>query len=153
MSKKVENTEAGVFKGIVATIMAKFKLGDAGKIQSFFEREEKKLNTSVKAHQQNISILEFNSKTRLDKLRDQLEDAQETAQDSYENITPEQVATNALQDSFSATFWNNIERAENAVKSLQEQIDAEVKNTEEAIERENKAIERFQARIAVITGA
>lgn len=131
-------------------LKAKLKLGDEGKVMSFFEREVKKQERSIKNLTTNRNTLTSTHESDLEDLNDQLADAKEAVEAAYFAITPEQVANNALQDSFSTTFWGNITRAENKVKSIEESI-ADLKKAHRAkLDDNQEQIDKYKARLKAI---
>lgn len=147
MSKTVKTTT-----GFVEKVLALFKAGDKAKLQSFFDRELKKLERSVQARNRNIENLQFKLQTDVERLDDQLVDAVQAVEDAYQAITPDDVKTNADCDSFSSTYWANVKSAENEVKRIEDQIKYSTESVEKAIEVEQAEIDRLNARIAKITG-
>ena len=145
-------SKAKVSTGILAVVMSKFNLGNEGKLGSFYDRELKKLQRSVQGQKKTIETLQFNLGVEVEKLNDKLEDAQQAVQDSWEAITPDDVATNALQDSFSSQYWYGIESAERVVTQLEANIEDITKQYEDKIEAAEKQITLLEARIAKITG-
>jgi hypothetical protein len=107
---------------LVDRILAELKAGDNGKINSFFLREDKALSRSIEAQETNKKVASFNLATQLTALNDRLEDAKEALKHAYMAIQAEDVATNALQDSFSKVYWANIAAKRSDVKNLEEQI-------------------------------
>lgn len=139
--------------GFVEKVLALFKAGDKAKLQSFFDRELKKLERSVQARNRNIENLQFKLQVDIEKLDDQLVDAVQGVEDAYQAITPEDVSTNAACDSFSTAYWANVKSAENEVTRLENQIKYNTEAVEKQIEAEQEEIDRLNARIAKITGA
>jgi hypothetical protein len=133
--------------GIVAKIMATFKLGEEGKIGNFFGKLEKDFNREITAINHNLSALEFSYNRDIADLEEKLEDAIENVEAAWLNVTPEQVATNALQDAFKSKYLNDIRYAEDFVKDLQDRI----KNVYDAYQKEKdeleEQIEKYKARI------
>jgi cell division protein ZapA (FtsZ GTPase activity inhibitor) len=150
MSKEKTTSTAPV--GVLAAIMAFLKLGEKGKLGSFFQRELKKLNSKVKAAVQTIANIEFNSGVELEKLRDNLEDAQDALDQSFLNVTPADVDSNAAQEAHSRVYWSGVEYAEAEVERITKQIDAAVESAEDDIKAQNDAIAVYEARIVSITG-
>jgi hypothetical protein len=138
--------------GFVEKVLALFKAGDKAKLQSFFDRELKKLERSVQARTRNIENLQFKLQTDIERLDDQLVDARQSVEDAYQAITPEDVKTNADCDSFSVTYWANVKSAENTVTSIEAQIEFSTESVNKAIEVEQAEIDRLNVRITKITG-
>ncbi len=139
-------------KSLLNRIKAILKVGEEGKVQSFLEREEKKLRRSVAGYERTIENLQFNLQTTVDSLEDKLDDARTSLSSAYEAITGEDVATNAAQDSFSSVYWGAVDAAEAEVTRIEEQIKSETETTENEIEVYEEKIAKVNSRIAVITG-
>ena len=109
--------------GIVGRIMAHLGLGDEGKIGKFFIKEIKKCNNAVKQlkHNQTGELSQF--KIEEEKLNDKLEDAVEAVKDAYENVKPEDVATNAKMDAFSVVYWEGVKEANRNVKKIKDSLE------------------------------
>ena len=91
-------------------ISAFLKLGDDGKLDSFFTRIIKTLSKEVCAHKKNLDNLRFNHEQKLDELNDSLEDAQTALQESYLKVDIELIGNNAAQKSFEDLYLENIEQ-------------------------------------------
>ncbi len=138
--------------GVLAAIMAYLNLGEEGKLGAFFQREIKKLNSRVKAANQSIANIEFNSGVQLEKLRDELEDAQDALEQSYLNVTPKDVSSNAAQEAHSSVYWSGIESAEANVTRITKHIANAVEQQENDIKVQTDLIATLEKRIASITG-
>ena len=129
--------------GIVARIMAILKLDDAGKIQSFFDREIKKLKRNILTLQKNIENLKFNNERVLDGLREDLEDAELALESAYEAVNLADVESNAKQENYSHDYWKGIDNATTKVEAIKSQI----KNQNEGLAEDIKECERQIAEI------
>lgn len=138
--------------GIVSKIMAALKLGEEGKIGSFFSKIESDFNREIKAIRHNISGIELEHEHKLMSLNDKLEDLKKAVDDAWLNITAEKVATNALQDDFKGRYLGNIANAEDAVARCEKEIDSAVKSYTERINDLNDQIAKYEARLAKIQG-
>lgn len=138
--------------GIVAKVMALLKLGEEGKIGSFFNKLESDFSRQVKAIKHNISGLEFQFEQELEQLKQQLEDAEQAVEDAWMNVTADNVATNAAQDSYKHEYLHNIERAENHVEEINAQIRRITERHERQLKDYNDQIAKYEARLARIQG-
>jgi hypothetical protein len=138
---------------LVDRILAELKAGDNGKINSFFLREDKALSRSIEAQETNKKVASFNLATRLTALNDQLADAKEALKHAYMAIQAEDVATNALQDSFSKVYWANIAAKRSDVKYLEDQIKTVNEEHEEFIKQTDEKIAEIQYNMNVIDGS
>ena len=139
-------------KGLVAIIAAALNLGDEGKLASFFAREERDLERSIKGRETNILTLKHNRDSRVLEIEDQIEDQGQALEEAYTNITPEDVATNADQRSFSKQYWAEVENASTLLEGMKKSILDLDKNLSIGIEAEEKQISKLQARLDKIRG-
>lgn len=138
--------------GIVAKIMAALKLGEEGKIGSFFNKLESDFTREIKAIKHNISGAEFEHEQTIEKLTQQLEDAQQAVEDAWMNVTADKVSTNAAQDSFKGDYLYNIATAEEKVESIKRRIKDTEGEYKEKIDDLNDQIAKYEARLARIRG-
>lgn len=137
--------------GIVAKIMRILKLDDAGKIQSFFERERKKLNRDIVTLNKNIENTKFNSERTLDTYREQLEDAEDALDNAYADVKLSDIETNSSQETFSSKYWDNIDNKTEVVERLKSAIKSHSEKVEEEIKEFEKQIAEIKFRIAKIS--
>lgn len=136
---------------IVEQIVNFLKLGDEGKLGSFFERVVKKLEKSISLHKKNIENLKFNSKNAVDTMLDQLADAKEELDTTYLNVQPDDVSNNAKQEAFLETYLDRIEAAEMKVSRINERITAEKDALADKIKDAEVQIKELETRINNIT--
>lgn len=153
MENKRENTAAVSKFSIVNTIITFFKLGDSGKLDSFFTRLVRDFERAVNQIEINMNILKSQYDQQITEIEEALEDANQSVEDAWKNVTPEQVATNALQESFKNDFIANIERAEAAVDRHQERLEKAKERYKEERQEMADQIKAYKARIAKITGS
>ena len=116
MSNK--KTPLTVFEKIKATL----KLGDDGKLMSFFARIDKFIKREIKALETSRTLTVSTYEQERDQLVDKLQDAVEALDSQYQNVTVDQIATNSLQESFMETYLDRIRYAENSVTNIENQI-------------------------------
>lgn len=138
-------------KTLVEKIVAALNLTEAGRLQNFFDKQTKTLKREIEACKQNITVLGYNYKSRMDKLQEQLEDASENVESMYMNVKPEDVSNNAAQDSYAETFWSNVVKAERQLKSIEAEIEQVTKAHEEAVKEQKAQIEERERRISKIS--
>jgi uncharacterized protein YlxW (UPF0749 family) len=68
------------------------------------------------------------------------------------NITAEQVATNAMQESFKQDYLTNVTRKELELVRLEEQLKKINSSYDESIKDLNDQIEKYEARLKKIRG-
>lgn len=137
--------------GIVAKIMRILKLDDAGKVQSFFDREIKKLKRNVETYKKNIENIKFNFERTLDDYRERLEDTEAALENAYEGVKMSDIETNAKQEDFSHHYWANIDSKTEAVEKIKKAIKDETERVEKLIEENENQIKEIQFRISKIS--
>lgn len=146
----MENTTKTTATGIVAKIMAFLKLGEEGKIISFFERLRKNLKRQIEVNKRNKENLVFNNQAKVDKLNDDLEDAKATLEQTYLNVPVESVSTNADQEAFESIYWSKIEKAESEISRIKKQLEDNEISFKKQIESIDKTIAELQYRLGQI---
>jgi hypothetical protein len=137
---------------IVKKVMAVLKLDDAGKVGKFFAREVKEANRNISAIEANQAGEDLAFKRNMEELNERMEDAVEAVDHAYQNITPEDVKTNADIVDFSENYWRGVTRAEEVVTDLESEK-KELVEDKEIQDKENAAqIAKWNARIDKIVG-
>lgn len=134
-------------RGIVSKIKEMLKLGEEGKLDSFFAKLEREFEREITAIKQNISVSEFTYNRDVTILEEKIEDAKDAIHDAWLNVSPEEVATNALQDSFKTKYLAAIKSAEYNLEDLESQLEKLKENYEKDIKYYNNQIEKYQLRI------
>ena len=138
-------------KTLLQKIKAFLNITDEGRIEHFLQKQVKNLNREISAANKNIESENFNFSNEIEQLNEKLEDAQLEVESAYMSVTPDDVKTNADQDSFADSYWRKIENAELAVKQIQERIDALTEAHEKTVGRFTKHIEECKRRIGKIS--
>lgn len=138
--------------GIVASIMSALKLGEEGKIGSFFNKLENEFEREIKSINHNIKGEELEHDHAVESLKAKIEDAKKAIEDAWMNITAEQVATNALQDGFKETYLYNVSLAEHRLGELEKQLKRTNESHESSIKDLTDQIEKYDARLKKIRG-
>lgn len=139
-----------VTKTLKEKILAILKLDEAGRIDVFFSKLEKKIERAIQTHKSNLENFKFNINQELEKLREQLEDAQVALDDAYTRISVDNVKTNADIDIFMPEYLNRIDIAEREVQSIESQIENKAKQLEDKIKSTNDAIAILNIRLEKI---
>ena len=139
-------------QGIVASIMAALKLGEEGKIGSFFNKLENEFEREIKSIKHNIKGEELEHDHAVESMKAKIEDAKKAIEDAWMNITAEQVATNAMQDSFKDSYLSNVTLKEVELKRLEDQLERINKSHDESLEDLNGQIDKYEARLKKIRG-
>ena len=116
----MENTTTRT--SIVARVKALLKLGDDGKIDSFFNRESKKLKRDIESLRRNLETCKLNHVREIEGLEEQLEDAKAELDNAYLDVRPEEITTNAAQEEFSTKYWDKITECEESVSFIEDTI-------------------------------
>lgn len=147
-----ENITETTFTGkLINKILAVLKIGDAGKIKNFLDKQVKKMNRNITALKENIRSMEFNLKAELDNLDEQIEDAKEVLESSYTAITSSDVETNAKQDTFAPSYWDGIERATEQLENLERKRKEKQELHDKAVEEIQKQISEYEFRVKKLT--
>lgn len=133
-------------------ISALLKAGDEGKINSFFIREKKTLQKDIDKAKKNKLFIASALEEELDTLKDKIEDANQAVESAYEDITAEQVKSNAEQDRFSPEYWGRITSAENVVEALKKKSEAAKDSAKDKTDELDRQIDKLQNRIDIIDG-
>ena len=139
-------------KGIVASIMAALKLGEEGKIGSFFNKLENEFEREIKSIKHNIKGEELEHDHAVESLKAKIEDAKKAIEDAWMNITAEQVATNAMQESFKGSYLSNVTMKEMELVRLEDQLKKINSSYEASITDLNEQIDKYEARLKKIRG-
>ena len=131
-------------------IVAFFNLGDSGKIQSFADRAQKSIDREIRNLETSSKILVQQHEVAVEKLNDQIADAKDSVETALMNVSPDQVATNALQEAYLPTYLQGITRAESAVEALEGQMTSLVDNHNKELAAIEKQIASRKARLAQI---
>jgi len=153
MAQDAKNPVASTSKfSLVRAISSFLKLGDDGKLDSFFTRVAKTLNKEISAHKKNLDNMKFNHDQKVDELQDSLEDANTALAEAYMKVDVSQIGSNAEQAAFQDAYLENIDNHELAVQRIEKSIEAEKesynsskKKVDETIESLNKRINKISA--------
>lgn len=136
---------------LVRRIVNFFKLGEEGKIESFFEKQRKVMKREIAKVQTALSVMKLAHENNIEDLTERLEDAQEAVTTAYVNVDPDRVASNALQAEFGPVYWKNVELAEANVKTLEEQIEAATESHNDEVKKLNEQIAERKRRMVKIS--
>lgn len=139
-------------KTIIEKVTAFLKLGNDGKIASFYERLRKTIERDIKTLQTSRTLLVSNFEQVTDKYQDNLQDAQEAVEAAWMNITPEQVATNQLQEQFMEQYLQGVSTAEAKVEAIERKYTEDSEAHAKELSVIDNKIAKAQARLAVIVG-
>ena len=132
---------------IVKRIMSILKLDEAGKISKFFESIVKDAKRAIAQLESNKKSLALQYEIDVDQHNEKIEDATAVVEATYENVTLEDIKTNADIESFKARYLNNVGIAEKALKSAEKALERYKENYTKQVEEIDEQIAKYQARI------
>jgi hypothetical protein len=136
---------------IVAAILAKLNLTEEGKVDHFFDKAAKVLTRNIEALEHNLKSLAFNHNANVSKIDEQIEDASETVESAYTEVSVDAIKTNSDQDSFLPRYWSRIESAESALANLKEERKSLVEAYDEKVKISKEQIKEYTRRLTRIS--
>ena len=133
-------------------VLAFLKLGDDAKIRSFFDKQVKVIQRSIKNIESEKLTLERQYSIDQEHLQEQLEDAAEAVNAAYLNITVDNVSSNEKQAEFANVYWSGVEKAENKVKSIQSRIKSLEETYTSDIKRLDSEIATYNSKLSNLLG-
>jgi predicted nucleic acid-binding Zn-ribbon protein len=152
MSTENKNAEKTLVMTLVSKIAAALKLGDEGKLQSFFTRMIRENNRQITNIGQNIEAEKISYNHLKTSLEDKLEDAKQALEDAYMHVDISRIGTNADQDAYRKVYLDNIERAEMTIDKIEADLEDLEKSFEESIAIKQKQIDAYELRNAKLKG-
>lgn len=138
---------------LVRKISAFLKLGETGKLESFFQRVIKTLSKEISAHKKNLDTLKFNYTQEIEDIDDEIQDAQVAYEESFMKVDIDKIGTNEAQKDFQEVYLANIDTKALVVENLKKKkeeatqaYDASVKETQEQIDSLTKRVEAISAK-------
>lgn len=135
---------------LVKAIVKLLKIGDQGKLESFFSRICKILKKEISALEKTLEVKKFEYERDLDDLKDKLEDAQEALSASLLQVDVERIKTNEDQNAYAEVYLSNIDIKQEEVISLENQIKALTENFEKEEASANAQINSLKKRLEEI---
>lgn len=108
--------------GIVQSFMAIFNLEEEGKVLSFFQKVEKSLLKEQKVVEFNYEQDKFQLENKISTLEDSLEDAQEEFENSFINLSIDDITTKGSQENYVDTYLENIRSKELTLKKITDRL-------------------------------
>lgn len=138
---------------LVRKISAFLKLGETGKLESFFQRVIKTLSKEISAHKKNLDTLKFNYTQEIEDIDDEIQDAQVAYEESFMKVDIDKIGTNEAQKDFQEVYLANIDAKAIVVENLKkkkgkvtEAYEDAVKDTQEQIDSLTKRVEAISAK-------
>ena len=148
-----EQENKGTGNKLVDAILHVLKLDDQGKTETFINKTIKHLNRDVDTYKRSIANLKHNYEGKMSLLEEELEDLQATADDSYTNITMDNISNNEAANDFRVTYLKNIRGAEVAAEKKKEEVEdckedyeEDVKDIEDKIALRKVRIEKLKGK-------
>lgn len=135
---------------LVKKIVALLKIGDQGKLESFFSRVCKNLKKEISALEKTMDVAKFEFERNLDDLNDKLEDAQEAYTASLMQVDVESIKTNEDQNKYVDIYLSNIDRKHSEVIALENKITKLKEEYQQANELTEKQISSLKKRLAEV---
>lgn len=137
-------------KSLFERIKEFLKMGDDGRVLSFFQGELRKIERGIKTRKKDIEVQRQNLETEIEDLEAKLEDALLAMDNAYMNVQPDKLGSNAEREEFSKQYWAAINKAEADVKNIREQIKAARERVEDSIKTREVEISDLEAQKAKI---
>jgi translation initiation factor 2 alpha subunit (eIF-2alpha) len=102
---------------ITRKIAELLKLGNNGKLDSFFTKVVKKLKRDVQALEKNKETLKFNYEQAIESFNERIEDFEESLKEAYMNVNPDDILTNEAQNNIISVYLKGISNARAALKN------------------------------------
>ena len=146
------STKNSTPKSMYEKVAAFLKLGDDGKLQSFYSRLQRTIEQDIKKQRTSRNILESNFAETTEQIGYDLADAKEAVDSAWMNVTAEQVATNELQAQFMHTYLEGISRAEARVTAIENELKFATEAHEQALKTIDDKIARYNSLLVRVTG-
>lgn len=132
---------------IVKRIMSILKLDEAGKISKFFESIVKDAKRAIAQLEANKKALAMQYDMDVDKYNEEIEDASGAVEAAFDNVTLEDVKTNADIENFKHIYLENVAEAERKLERIQKNLKSYTEDYDKKVERINEQITKYQSRI------
>jgi uncharacterized protein YPO0396 len=136
---------------IVNKVAAMLNLGDYGKVEHFITKVVTKLGREVDNLETSVKNERHILKGKLSKEQENLQDAKETLEETYLNIDPKALKTNADQRAAIEPYLDAINSAEITVKTVEDAIEALTEASNETVKDLKEEIQVRKDRISLIT--
>ena len=132
---------------IVTKILAKLNISDSIQLENFIINEIDYAQQAIDDSNHNKKALALGLVKSLKDVDRAIADATKDAEESYGEISVEDIKSNAAMTAFRVEYWKNIREKESNLENLlkkkvkiQEEYDDSIKNIDEQIEKFNKRI-------------
>lgn len=134
-------------KSVIQRIKDKLGLTDDGKIEIFFTKQIKNLERTITTLNKNLENFKFNHEQTMETLREKLEDAQDALDAAYEDVSVEDISSNANAEAFAKLYWSRVDAAEQKVQNIEKEMEDNVKALENKTKETNEKIALTNVRI------
>ena len=132
---------------IVTKILAKLNISDSIQLENFIINEIDYAQQAIDDSNHNKKALALGLVKSLKDVDRAIADATKDAEESYGEISVEDIKSNAAMTAFRVEYWKNIREKESNLENLlkkkteiKEEYDDRIKNIDEQIEKFNKRI-------------
>ena len=146
----MEQKKKSLGASIRSKILAALEINDEGKVLAFLDYSVKQLNREISSRTHNLSTEKMEFEKSIERLGDQLQDAQEDLEASY-FVDVTALKSSVDKETYFGTYMAQIKAAESKVKSIQERIDSETKRFKENEEKTNTQISSLRESIAKLS--
>jgi len=133
-------------------VKARLKAGEDANIDEFFQRQLDALNRSIQTVEHNMSVAKMEYEHRVVSIKDQISDAKKAVENSYMNVSPEALVTNASQDAFAKSYWDGVYKAELTLSGSTQALEDLQQNHHNQLKELEDQKYKLQARIDKIIG-
>lgn len=132
---------------IVKRIMNILKLDEAGKISKFFESIVKDAKRAIAQLESNKKSLALQYEIDVDQHNEKIEDAEDVIEAAYDNVTLEDIKTNADIENFKLIYFAKVHKAEGNLENAKKALENYNEVYNKQVESINIQIAKYQARI------
>ena len=144
--KKEEN----VFGKLATKVCEILKIGDDGKINSFFTRQTSALNRNLVKAKRNVETIEIQHNDSIIDFEEKIKDAEDAIENALVDIDPKSLGNNADSDRFADKYWSKIDLLESKLEEIKEDYKESNKSWENRIESAKKVVKHLEKRLAQI---
>lgn len=142
----MENT---TLKTIVKRVMAALNIGEEGNVGSFFLQLVKATNRDMVNIKSDMAAAELEYKQELESLADDLTDAKQELEQTYENVEVAKIKTIADQKAYISTYLSRVTSAKARVKLIEDRIKYLKESHADYVKSEKARIAELEERLTV----
>ncbi len=147
-------SEATKSMTLIEKVIANIKGGDEAKklrVVKFFERLRKSEEKEIKKLEANLSSVKLQYEIDKEDLEGKIEDYEEKVSDAYEDVSADDIKSNAAMEAYAATYWSNVRTAEENLEYYEAKLESLKNANKEDIKYIKEQIAKHKARIEKIS--